>query len=106
MALPHQVSSFKHMDTNANKEAFNTCVAKCRVVKEHYIGVLRSRWHLRTQLNLKKDTAFMIWWIILCAKFHNYVMTLNDEWTKAHAKIELESDPGPIGSTPIVSRAG
>lgn len=98
------------MDIDVENEAFNTCVTKCRVVNEHCIGVLKSRWHslkhLRTQLNFKKYTTFMIRWIFLYAKLHNYVMTLNNEWMEVDDEIELESAVEPLGPTPKVSRAG
>lgn len=64
-------------------------------MNEHCIGLLKSKWHrlkhLRTQLNLEKNTKFMIYWIILCAKLHNYVMTMNDECTKEDDEIVVVS---------------
>ncbi|CAM6125032.1 unnamed protein product [Calypogeia fissa] len=92
--MPHLVSAFKRADTNSEKENFNTCVAKCRVTNEHCIGVLKSRWHslkeIRIQLNARKDSVWMVRWITLCAKLHNYVISENDDWTAA----DLAADVG------------
>lgn len=102
MALPHLVAAFNRLDTDADKEDFNTCVAKCRVVNEHCIGVLKSRWHsmknLRTQLNYKRDSAWIMRWINMCAKLHNFVASMKDECTELDDTIDLEADdpaPGP-----------
>lgn len=111
MALSHLVPTFKRLDTNASKEDFNTCVAKCWVVNEHCIGVLKSRWHslknLRTQLNYKKDNAWIIQWINLCAKLHNYVLTMKDDSMDLDDNIDLKSKDPPLGPPPVsISRAG
>lgn len=94
MALPHLVSTFKRTDSNPHKEDFNTCIAKCRVTNEHCIGVLKSRWHslkdIRTQLWSKLESEWMIRWITLCAKLHNFVLRMKDPWTDDDDVIELD----------------
>ncbi|KAL3688784.1 hypothetical protein R1sor_015093 [Riccia sorocarpa] len=57
--MPHLVPAFKVSAANCEKSDFNNCLAHARVINEHCIGVLKSRWHslkqLRTQL--KSDGA-------------------------------------------------
>jgi hypothetical protein len=92
----HLVASFKRSETAQEKEEFNKCVAKCRVTNEHCIGVLKSRWHslreMRVQLNEKEDSAWMIRWIVLCARLHNYVLSQSDVWTEDDEPIILEGE--------------
>jgi hypothetical protein len=84
MPLEHMVAAYKRSETSQDKEDFNTCVAKCRVTNEHFIGVWKSRWHSlkRVELNENKDSAWLVHWIVLCARLHKFVISQNDHWTK------------------------
>lgn len=111
-AMPHVVASYKRIDTSAHREKFNFCVAKCRVLSEHCIGILKSRWHslreIRIQLKTDKDHQWMCRWITMCARLHNYVMSVHDVWTDEDGVLipEPESDeesPTAVQSEPQAS---
>lgn len=93
--MDHLVCAYRRSDSNQLREDFNFCVAKARVTNEHCIGVLKSRWHslreLLMQLKSDRDNTWLVRWIILCAKLHNYVLSRNDLWTE-EIDIETESD--------------
>lgn len=48
----------------------------------------------------------MVCWILLCAKLHNFVMSMNDEWTKDNDDIEIEHGVDPSGPPQPLSRVG
>lgn len=82
-----------------DKEQFNRCVAKARVTNENCIGVLKSRWHslkaIRIQLKSRKDNDFMVRWISLAARLHNFVISQNDHWTTEDEELDGHSQVGP-----------
>lgn len=42
----------------------------------------------------------------MCAKLHNYVGSMKDEWTDVDDDIELESYDSPLGASMPISRVG
>ncbi|CAM6082673.1 unnamed protein product [Calypogeia fissa] len=94
--MEHMVAAYKRCESNADREAFNMCVAKCRVTNEHCIGVLKSRWHslreMRVQLKSKEEHVWVVRWIVMCARLHNFVLSQNDIWTEQDQEIILDND--------------
>lgn len=94
-SMSHLVCSYKRADSNSDREDFNMCVAKCRVTNEHCIGVLKSRWYslreMRVQLKTKVDNVFLVRWIVMCARLHNFVINRNDLWTSEDEDITLDN---------------
>ncbi|KAL3691343.1 hypothetical protein R1sor_004994 [Riccia sorocarpa] len=82
--MPHLVPAFKLSGTDREKSDFNNCIAHARVVNEHCIGVLKSRWHslkrVRTQLKCMEENKIVVKWI-------------KDDWTIDDAPVEY--DPAP-----------
>lgn len=111
MNVPRMVSSFKRTDSKPDKEAFNMCIAKCHITNELCIGVLKFRWHslkeMRSQLKTKKDFEWTMRWINMCARLHNYVIDMNDEWTDEDQHIVLDREQPDLQRAwpPILTRA-
>lgn len=105
-AQPHVVGAYKRWDVSQEREDFNICVAKCRVTNEHCIGVLKSRWHslreIRVQLNEDKDHVWIVKWITVCAKLHNFVLSQNDPWSEDDVadQLPLQEDEVPSDAPP------
>ncbi|CAM6109713.1 unnamed protein product [Calypogeia fissa] len=95
-AMPHVVAAYKRAESIQEREEFNLCVAKCRVTNEHCIGVLKSRWHslrgMRIQLKSKAEKAWLVRWIIMCGRLHNYVLSRDDVWTEEDEVIILDNE--------------
>ncbi|KAL3691189.1 hypothetical protein R1sor_004840 [Riccia sorocarpa] len=93
--LPHLVCAYRNATGSAEREVFNTCVAQARVINEHAIGVLKSRWHslkeIRVQLKNSRHNRFAMRWISTCIRLHNFLIG-RDEWTE---------DDGPIVTDPV-----
>lgn len=106
MNVPHMIKSFKWTNSNGDKEAFNICVAKCRVTNEHCIGVLKSHWHslkeIRSQFKNKADCEWMVRWINMCVRLHNYVMEMNDPWIDEDQTIVLDVEVGLTTTRPAL----
>ncbi|KAL3685950.1 hypothetical protein R1sor_003972 [Riccia sorocarpa] len=68
--LPHLVPAFRLAGTDREKSDFNNCLAHARVINEHCIGVLKSRWHslkqIRTQLKCREENKLVIKWVKCC----------------------------------------
>ena len=74
----------KRSETEDNSD-FNLVVAHLRVVNEHCIGILKSRFSslkgLRTQIrSTNEDTAAISDWMTACIVLHNLLCELNDPW--------------------------
>ncbi|KAL3689071.1 hypothetical protein R1sor_015380 [Riccia sorocarpa] len=103
--LERLVCSYKRTGGDMDKVSFNTCIAHAMVENEHYIGILKARWHslkeIRTQLRNARENAYVIRWIRCCIILHNFLIWRNDEWSDEDHPIELERDadirPPPEG---------
>ncbi len=64
--------------------AFNAKFSAARVVVEHVMGLLKSRWTslkgIRIQVKELDDLVRINEWILACLVLHNIVQSLNDEW--------------------------
>lgn len=82
---PHMVCAYKMTMHEQDREDFNFTVAKCRIINEHTIGILKNRWfslkEIRLQLNKNSDNGWLCKWIVACALLHNFVHDANDPWT-------------------------
>ncbi|KAE9355365.1 hypothetical protein PR003_g2898 [Phytophthora rubi] len=79
--------AYKKYQAGTDNEAFNTCVAHVRVVNEHTIGVLKSRWsslrELRVQIKIKEDIERVLRWINACVVLHNLPIEIADDWSSS-----------------------
>ncbi|KAL3684106.1 hypothetical protein R1sor_011572 [Riccia sorocarpa] len=91
--LPRLVPGYRYSSRHRDKEEFNNCLAHARVVNEHTIGVLKSRWHslreLRCQIKNRRCAKYAMRWISCCAILHNFLIN-KDEWTEEDDEIILE----------------
>ncbi|KAL3679215.1 hypothetical protein R1sor_022171 [Riccia sorocarpa] len=105
--MPHLVPAFKVSAANREKSDFNNCLAHARVINEHCIGVLKSRWHslkqLRTQLKCRRENRIIVKWIKCCVLLHNFMLSMKDDWTSADGAVE--HDPTP-NENPIATGLG
>ncbi|KAL3683045.1 hypothetical protein R1sor_001067 [Riccia sorocarpa] len=94
--LDRLVCSYKRTAGDMDKVDFNTCVAHARVGNEHYIGILKARWHslkeIRTQLRNPAENAYVIRWMRCCIILHNFLIWRRDEWSEDDHPIEVERD--------------
>lgn len=63
---------------------FNETFSAGRVIIEHVMGLLKSRWSslrgLRTQVRQKSDFVKINRWILATFILHNLVLFCNDQW--------------------------
>ncbi|KAL3689034.1 hypothetical protein R1sor_015343 [Riccia sorocarpa] len=95
--MAHLVPAFRLSGTDRDKADFNNCLAHARVVNEHCIGVLKSRWHslkqIRTQLKCRAENQIVIKWVKCCAILHNFMICARDDWTSADGNVEYAAPP-------------
>lgn len=95
---PFLVPAYRSSTTTGNKdkEDFNLCLAHVRVLNEHCIGVLKSRWfslrELRIQLKEEKDNYRLVKWIGCCIMLHNFLIDRLDEWSEEDSEILLDTE--------------
>lgn len=78
------VPTYKRSSKGDDNAASNTCLVHARVVNEHTIGVLKSRWsslrEIRIQIRKKEDVDRILRWVAVCVVLHNILMRLGGEW--------------------------
>ncbi|KAL3682553.1 hypothetical protein R1sor_000575 [Riccia sorocarpa] len=93
--LPHLVCAYRNAAGCPEKEVFNTCLAKVRVINEHVIGVLKSQWfslrEIRIQLKNQRQNKYAMRWISCCIRLHNF-LNGRDDWTEQDGPIVIETD--------------
>jgi DDE superfamily endonuclease len=81
---------------------FNYKLSSCRIIIEHTIGILKSRWSslkgLRLQLKNTSDLQQINEWIVVCIILHNFLLKCNDQWdntTPGEEEIQADDTTTP-----------
>jgi hypothetical protein len=78
---------------------FNFEFSKARVIVEHTIGVLKSRWSslrgIRTQVKKEEDFSNILKKIVVTFILHNICIDRNDDWINEHNSDDY-TDPNEI----------
>jgi hypothetical protein len=90
MLIPYKGAQ---LEDDKRNMAFNLIFSRERVVVEHVMGLLKTRWMslraIRTQYNEKKDLVYINQWIVTVFILHNLCLYMNDVW---HVNFEQEPE--------------